>query len=101
MTELRDFDLADLAGYLLARQMKPSDTTRLHRLLLNRTTEAIAGLDLGLSRSSNRPPKNSILLKQTFHDGSETFHDEQNDSNKKRPNRAGFALSRSRSPIVS
>ena len=89
-----DFNFADLAGYLLARQMKPSDAKRLRAILLDKTTVAIAALDLGLSRPSNLAPRNSVLLQQIFNDD-KTPNDEQNRSNRKRPNRAGFALSRS------
>jgi len=93
MTELCDFDFADLAGYLLARQMRPSDAARLSQLLLNNTTEFTAGLDLGLSRPSNCPPRNSQLLKTVYSDRENDRENQQ----PKRPNRAKFALSHSRS----
>ncbi len=93
MAELRDFDFSDLAGYLLARQMKPSDAARLSQLLLNNTTEFAAGLDLGLSRPSDCPPRNSRLLKTVY---SDRENDRENPQSK-RPNRAKFALSHSRS----
>lgn len=63
-----DFNFADLAGYLLARQMLPSDVRRLQRLLLSYSSNAIAGLDVGLSRPSNFPPRNSLLLKEACTD---------------------------------
>lgn len=63
-----DFNFADLVGYLLARQMKPSDVNRLRHLLLSYSSNVIAGLNTGLSRPSNVPPRNSLLLKEACAD---------------------------------
>jgi len=66
--ELTDFEFCDLTGYLLARQMLPSDVKRLRRLLAGYSSNVIAGLDTGLSRPSNIPPRNSLLLKEAYSD---------------------------------
>ena len=66
--ERTDFEFCDLVGYLLARQMVPSDVRRLRRLLLSYSSNVIAGLDVGLSRSSNLPPRTSLLLKEDYSD---------------------------------